>query len=383
MFDKERYKIKALKILSPIKPVDKNTIATKDFLLRARRSRASYDLPLYYLVYFLFAELLDFENLGQFEKVAWSFPIDYKGRAFLIEFRKFGIGVFVQDIERDEDDAAQIVKRINGAVKCARPFFDNIAEEAVKASLLNVTNKNRELYQRYEYLLGLYEAEYEKYLSYKEEYSTIESGSVTTYKSLGFEYRKRSDWLAISCIEAFFSWTEHLFVHLAIVAQGLSDGEELSKLIDSEWKVKYKKAIPDDTVEANKFYDELLIVRQQLRNFVAHGAFGKDGNAFAFHSHTGAVPVMMSYKRRKNRFSLYGSLSFIEKDVIAFVQEFIDFLWKNFPAAMYYTQELCLPTILTLAADGTYNDASKDMESMKLFSDRLMSMMDDSANMDW
>ncbi|EXZ22140.1 hypothetical protein M086_4133, partial [Bacteroides fragilis str. S13 L11] len=121
MFDKERYKIKALQILSPIKPVDKNTIATKDFLLRARRSRASYDLPLYYLVYFLFAELLDFENLGQFEKVAWSFPIDYKGRAFLIEFRKFGIGVFVQDIERDEDDAAQIVKRINGAVKCARP----------------------------------------------------------------------------------------------------------------------------------------------------------------------------------------------------------------------------------------------------------------------
>ncbi|UVV75720.1 hypothetical protein NXW84_15210 [Bacteroides fragilis] len=76
------------------------------------------------------------------------------------------------------------------------------------------------------------------------------------------------------------------FVHLAIVVQGLSDGEELSKLIDSEWKVKYKKAIPDDTVEANKFYDELLIVRQQLRNFVAHGAFGKDGNAFAFHSHT-------------------------------------------------------------------------------------------------
>lgn len=189
--------------------------------------------------------------------------------------------------------------------------------------------------------------------------------------------------MAISCIEAFFSWTEHLFVHLAIVVQGLSDGEELSKLIDSEWKVKYKKAIPDDTVEANKFYDELLIVRQQLRNFVAHGAFGKDGNAFAFHSHTGAVPVMMSYKRRKNRFSLYGSLSFREKDVIAFVQEFIDFLWKNFPAAMYYTQELCLPTILTLAADGTYNDASKDMESMKLFSDRLMSMMDDSANMDW
>ena len=44
MFDKERYKIKALQILSPIKPVDKNTIATKDFLLRARRSRASYDL---------------------------------------------------------------------------------------------------------------------------------------------------------------------------------------------------------------------------------------------------------------------------------------------------------------------------------------------------
>ena len=60
MFDKERYKIKALQILSPIKPVDKNTIATKDFLLRARRSRASYDLPLYYLVYFFICRIIRF-----------------------------------------------------------------------------------------------------------------------------------------------------------------------------------------------------------------------------------------------------------------------------------------------------------------------------------
>ena len=61
------------------------------------------------------------------------------------------------------------------------------------------------------------------------------------------------------------------------------------------------------------FYDELVFVRRQVRNFVAHGAFGKQGEAFKFHSKAGAVPVMLPHKNKSNRFSLHEDMSFREE----------------------------------------------------------------------
>ena len=186
--------------------------------------------------------------------------------------------------------------------------------------------------------------------------------------------------MAISCIEAFFSWTEHLLIHLAIVGNNLSDGQKITKLIEAEWKEKFSAAITADDKTTKKLYDDLLIVRQQLRNFVAHGAFGKNGNAFSFHSATGAVPVLLNHDKIQNRFSLTGKLRFDEKSVMSLIDEFIEQLWDGpLKAALYYTQELSLPTIVTYAKDGTY----ADFEKMKRFTEELMYRLDNNANMDW
>ncbi|NLO72258.1 MAG: hypothetical protein GX102_15210 [Porphyromonadaceae bacterium] len=387
-FNTEKYKQTALKILTPIKPADNNTLAKDKFLFTAERSNAGRGLPEYFLVYFLFNDLLGFKNLGQFEKIAWSFPIDYNGRAFFIEYRKLGVGVFVQDKSKDENEAEEIVKKINGAIKSIRPFYDHLAEEAVKKSEFNIVNNNKRLYDRFQYLNSLYKKERKKYLKNKDKIKTetkdFEYGKSTSYTNLGLQYRQNSNWIAISCIEAFFSWTEHLFIHLAVVAESMSNGEDVTTLIEGEWKTKFKAAIKDNSKEANKFYDELLIVRQQLRNFVAHGAFGKNGNAFKFHSGTGAVPVLMNHKKQKNRFSLHGYLTFKEEDEIKLIEDFIKFLWKgSLEPAMYYTQECALPTILTFAANGTYKTATASMETMREYSGYLMSELDNAANMDW
>jgi hypothetical protein len=158
----------------------------------------------------------------------------------------------------------------------------------------------------------------------------------------------------------------------------------ISNLIEAEWKTKFTTVITDNGVEANKFYNELLIVRQQLRNFVAHGAFGKNGNAFSFHSKTGAVPVVMRHNRQPNKFSLHGELSFKEDEVIKLIEGFIKFLNKGALAqAMYYTQDQGLPTILPYAANGTYKRAIKDMKSIKAFSNELIMAIDNASNMDW
>jgi len=388
MFDKDKYIDKASKILQPVKPADWETKAKKDFLFTAHRSSSSWDLPSYFLIYFLFNDLLWFKNLGSSEKIAWSFPIDYKWKAFLIEHRKFGVGVFIQDLEKDEEYAEEIVKKIKSAVKSIRPFYDYLAEQSVKDSKINVVNNNGQLFNRFNYLLTLYKDQHKKYLKNKDNIKTKEQktkyGKMTSYENIGYEYYQNANWLAISVIEAFFSWSEHLFIHLAILKWWIWDGKKVADLIASEWKKKYKAAINEETKESNKFYNELLIIRQQLRNFVAHWAFWKSGNAFKFHSGTWTVPVLMDHNKQKNRFSLQWTLTFKEDEVIKLIEDFIKFLWKgDTKTAMYYTQECTLPTILTLVSDGIYEKALKSMEDMKLFSEYLMMEIDNAANMDW
>lgn len=388
MFDKEKYKALALQILSPISPIDENTKADGNLMFEAQRSDASYKLKEYYLVYFLFADLLGFQKMGKFEKVAWSFPIDYKGKAFLIEYRKMGIGVFVQDIDTDQMDAEEIVIRINKAIGKIKPFFNHLAQEAVLNSTFNIVNNNRQLYDRFEFLLSLYKAERKKTLKKKGKYKVTqektEEFESILYESLYGPHYQRSNWLAISCIEAFFSWTEHLFIHLAVINSSLSDGQEVAKLIEAEWKVKFKAAINDQGKDTTRFYNELITIRQQVRNFVAHGAFGKDGNAFFFHSKTGTVPVLMGHNKQRNKFSLYGELTFNEEEVIKLIEEFIKYLWNgDLGPALLYTQEYGMPTILTYAANGVYEKAIQDIDSMREFCDWMGMEMDNAANMDW
>jgi hypothetical protein len=140
----------ARRAINPIKPADASTqTPNADFLFDAQRSDAGRSLPPYYLVYFLLVELLGFKNLAQFEKVAWSIPIDLDGVAYIIEHRKMGVGVFVQNKEKDEAQARRIVSLIEKGVKAAAPFFKWMAETAIQDSKLNVRNVSDRLFARY------------------------------------------------------------------------------------------------------------------------------------------------------------------------------------------------------------------------------------------
>ncbi|WP_091166709.1 hypothetical protein [Flavobacterium sinopsychrotolerans] len=148
----EKYKEIALRILSPIKLIDDKTKADKNFIFSAKRCPTINRLPDYYLVYFLFADLLKYKDLGKFEKIAWSFPIEYNGKAFLIEYRKFGIGIFVNEIEKDQVEANEIVNKIIRAVKAVKLYYNYVAGEGVKKSEINVNNFNFDLLERFNYL---------------------------------------------------------------------------------------------------------------------------------------------------------------------------------------------------------------------------------------
>jgi hypothetical protein len=137
----------ARRATAPLKPADENTRAKQDFLFTGKRAIGPDGLPAPYLIYFLLVELLDFKDLGRFEKLAWSIPIDFEGKAFLIEHRKFGVGVFTQD-DADLDAARQIAILVKKGVRCARPYFKWKADQAVSASEFNVINNADTLLRR-------------------------------------------------------------------------------------------------------------------------------------------------------------------------------------------------------------------------------------------
>lgn len=201
-----------------------------------------------------------------------------------------------------------------------------------------------------------------------------------------FSYKKfrEAQWLGLTVIDTFFSWTEHLFIHLSVIAHGMHDGKDITKLIGAEWKAKFKKAIELDNPEICDYYDRLILVKSQIRNFVTHGAFGKNGEAFTFHSGTGAVPVSIVFKKNNKSFAFSGTTGFKDEEVLGLIDRFIKYLWnRNLGPAMEYAQHSHLPSVLTLAESGSYASAMESIDAMNSLIAFLNHEFDNAGNMDW
>jgi hypothetical protein len=372
--------------LLPVKAAGTDAKAEESFLFEAKRTEAGRNLPPYYLVFFLLVELLEFRNLGRFEKLAWSIPVELNGRAFLIEHRKFGVGVFAHDPKLEENDAKEIVSRIQKAVRVAEPFFDWLAETAVAASSLNVTNNSVPLFDRFRFLTEDYRRRKQEAHDRRNERIVTRHETATGFSELtkmpAYRLRKESGWMALSAIEAFFSWTEHIFILLAVLLGAAETGAAVARLADADWATKYKTALDLNDPISKSYYDQLISIRRELRNFVAHGAFGKQGEAFHFHSGAGAVPVLLPH-RENNKFRFREGVNFDHEAAIDTIDAFIPILWSGVraPAKIYLTTEL--PLILTYAANGTYRKAMKSFKEMEELVEHLGSEFDRAANMDW
>ena len=319
--------------------------------------------------------------------------------------RKFGVGVFVQNKETDEPQAQRIVSLVTKGVRAAAPFFKWMAETAVQSSAVNVENVSNKLFARFLYFRDTYLAAAAEAASLKKdgeirskqhELSIYWNWSIKDGEKLnwGEKFEKfkgpatrtseRASWLALAAIDAFFSWTENVFIHIAILQGHIITGEQLKDLVGAEWGAKFKAIFDLSDKEAKKYFEELSTLRRQLRNSVAHGAFGKEGEAFRFHSRAGAVPVVLDYSRAKPQFSLTPELAFDDERAIAAIGKFVDYLWtgKRAPARVYI-QESELPLILTEAANGGYVAAMASVDDMREFVEHWEAEFDRAANMDW
>lgn len=315
----------ARRAIAPLTSVDANSEAKQDFLFSGQRAVGPDGLPPPHLIYFLLVELLGFRDLGRFEKLAWSIPVDLEGKAFLIEHRKFGVGVFTQEAG-DLDSARRIAILVKKGVRRAQPYFKWKADQGVAASQFNVVNTGGVLLRRYQYLKVQFEKAQTEAERRKDEVIETKLGNGTSYKRPYHGLAQEAQWLAMAAVDAFFSWTEHVFIHIAILNCTITTGEEFAAASGAEWSAKFKRALDISDPTTKKHFDRLVDIRRQLRNFVAHGAFGKDGETLFFHSSAGAVPVLLDVTAKGSKFSLNEELEFDAVHAFAAIEGFIAYL---------------------------------------------------------
>jgi hypothetical protein len=367
-------------------------------LMLSARTDGGRSLPPYYLVYFLLIDLLGFASLGHWDRTAWSVPVRYRGRLYGIEHRKMGLGVFAPNLdpaatrsgrpsEQAEEDARAITDLITKAVATAEPYFQWRAEQAVSTPGLNVVNKSDNLFDRYEYFRDRFRTLLDEARKQKTEFAIemkeLQDGAVImSGTSSSFALRREAVWNAEAAIDAFFSWTEHVFIHIAILQSKRRSGDDVARLAESDWKTKFKAALDLTEPQTKLHYDTLLDLRAQVRNFVAHGAFGKSGEAFSFHSGAGAAPVILT-KNQAHKFSLTGRRAFEEHVAIEDIESFLLHLWSGVRAPARHYIFSGLPTILTYAVDGKYAQAMGSEDDMKLFVEHLRDQFNRAADMEW
>lgn len=395
----ERVRKKALDALKDVMPAGPpRSSAESKALMLAARTDGGRSLPEYYLVYFLLIDLLGYQNIGKWEKVAWAIPVRYQDRLYSIEHRKLGVGIFAPNHDpaawksgtpsiQAESDAREIAAAINKGVSIAESYFEWRAEQAASTSQLNVINASDGLFERYVFFRDKFRSLAEEAESRKDERHIVKStfpdgAEVTSSSSPAYLLRREAKWSAQAAIDAFFSWTEHLFIHLAILQRRLHTGDEVAALAAADWKAKFKEALDLSYPETKLHYDRLLDLRAQIRNFMAHGAFGKRGEAFHFHSGAGAVPVLLTQSQR-HRYAFTGKIAFDEGIAIADIEAFIEHLWSGSraPAKIHIFSEL--PSILTYVEDGTYERAMQSELSMTEFVVYQTQAFDNAGNMDW
>ena len=196
------------------------------------------------------------------------------------------------------------------------------------------------------------------------------------------ELTSESDWIAQAAVDAFFSWSEHAFIHVAILRGRIENGYQVAELAAASWKEKFRAALDLDDPCFKQHYDKLLLLRVQMRNFMAHGAFGKRGEAFLFHSGAGAAPVLLA-ESGTNRYSFSGAPVFDEGQAIRNIDSFLEDFWSSELSPVRSHLFSVVPSILTFVADATYSKAMRSDNAMSELVEYLENKMDAAANMEW
>ena len=382
---------RAAKAISPIRASVLSVEELDNLSARSKRLASSAQLPEYYLVYFLLVDLLGFDSHGSRDKVAWSIPIDFDERTYLVEYRKMGLGVFAPFATDADYQVEKIARLIKRGVDLSGDYLRWRADKAVQDSQVSLMNLSHRLYNRYDFFREEYRSKCnDAKQSAGKVNKTFYGNGVVGEDHPEIRLRQEAEWLAFAVIDSFFSWTEHVFVHLAILQGKCSSAKDVGDLIWAGWSPKFKKALDISDDETNRYHARLVQIREQFRNIGTHGAFGGRKEAFIFNSGTGAVPVMLPRRNGEHSYRFGGEFDhfrtntkFVGEEEIELIAEFIDFIQAGPLAPAWIHLDAGLDSGLTEWQRSRVRQAMKSEHAMEQFVEYETYLADKYANMEF
>ena len=342
-----------------------------------------------HFVFALLVDLLGFENSGPREKILWSIPVEFDATVFFIEHRKSGLGVFAPKISMAEESTSRVVQLINGGIRSVREsgYFEEWVRKRSKDENVILINDGIMLYDRHLFMLKLFKCKWSEFeQEYIQKRSESLEGIVKSYFSCA-NLREEAAWLGQAAIDCFFSWTEHIFIHLAILLGNpkVNTVEKCNRLIKSpEWGKKYKAVFDVDNDKKSEIYLSSLTKIRESRNFASHGYFGKHREALWVSTRIGFVPYNVEPGRSKNPWRHNENVGLPEHESLCTIEEFVKYLWSGARQPAYVLlQGTSYPTIFQFMLSGKYGEAMKSEEGMSNLVEGLGKKFDRDENMDF
>jgi hypothetical protein len=252
-------------------------------------------LPLPYMVYLTLVGVLDYPVVWKpIEKTLWSIPAVYKGIPVLLEHGKFGLRVSANEARAGLVD--ELVASLRACFPITDRVFGTLAEQRITEGRVTIPNQFSQLEGRYRYFRDLAIDRFASDPPPERVIATDSDGNPTGWESDPLRPQREGFYCAAAMLDAFFSRLEH-FLILAWPFTSFRAGEDnLLAFIGAAWGTKYKTIFDfAATPSAHRIFDELLEVKDNYRNRLAHGGMDREGGSLYVHFEgLGAIPARLS-----------------------------------------------------------------------------------------
>lgn len=288
------------------------------------------------LLLYLLHEIYKLPLGSRGEKMHWTVPFVYKDVHYAIAFEKFGLRIYA---ERDADTRIkEVLGKLRKAQDAAEQYILNdVAKAQIAAGNISIANRFSLFDNQYHYFreqAGLAYSPLNPPEVPPQDFSLLSDVLNQMHRS-----KRDGGFNALAMIDAYFSRLEHILVLSLPFVEFNRDEENLAEFIGSLWSEKFRRVLGQSDKKIQRFYEQLVQVKEKFRNTFAHGGFEKNGQSFFFHlDKFGAVPASMSGVRDSVHFNYFPIDQDAFEKVCALFDEFDEYLSTTaLPVAWKYT----------------------------------------------
>lgn len=347
----------------------------------------------------LLVDLLGYEYSGPGDKRLWSIPVELNGTILFIELRKFGMGISGPSILVVEDAAREVVNCIDRGIQSVHKFgyFEAWIRECAGDDNAILANDSILLHDKYLFFREEFQRHWVEFEQCKSQNCIADPANIVgpiEQHSKCARIREKAAWVGQSAIDCFFSWTEHIFVHLAVLLdrEDVNSIGKCNKLIKNDWKSKYKSVFDTEADEEASLFLHTLTEIRESRNFTTHGRFGLRGERLWVPTRRGCFPYNVQSSRSRDPWCrLNDEMGFTERESLQAIERFIEYLWSGArqPARMLLQEtplpliETPFPTFFKLMKSGRYREAMESEANMESLINELGVKFEIQANMEF